>query len=288
MQKNQRNRNPWFLLIFGLTLLIPNRGQTQAGTLFIIGGGQRPPELIRDLIQTAQLNQPDRQAVILPMSSSQPDTAAFYAIRQFTQQGLPPEKFSTVQIDSGQTPSAAQIQAIVNADLIYLTGGDQRRFMTAIAGTPIRDKIREAYQKGAVVAGTSAGAALMSQHMLTGDERKHPEYTGAFRTVESENMILKPGLGLLPEAVVDQHFIWRMRFNRLLSVIAEHPALIGLGIDESTAVVLHDGQARVSGVGQVIVLRNTDGQFRSENGLLGSRNMQLDLLLPGETFLLKP
>ena len=119
---------------------------------------------------------------------------------------------------------------------------------------------------------------------MTGDEFKHPEYTGNFRTIEAENLELVEGLGLLPHAIVDQHFIYRMRMNRLLTAVLEHPDQTGIGIDESTAIVVAGNRARVTGRGQVIVVNNPTDSVRTEGGLLGGRGLEVSVLLAGDGF----
>jgi cyanophycinase len=170
-----------------------------------------------------------------------------------------------------------------NARLIYISGGDQSKFMRVVADTEIHDAIHEAFQNGSTIAGTSAGAAVMSKKMITGNEFKHPEYTGEFRTIEADNMELKEGLGLLPNAIIDQHFIWRMRMNRLITVAIENPEETCIGIDESTAILVKGNQAEVVGKYQVIVLKNNGGRT-VQDGLLGAENMRLGVYLPGQTF----
>jgi cyanophycinase len=222
-------------------------------------------------------------AVILPMSSGEPDTSAFYAIKQFTDLGLPPSKFRSYNFRKGTYPEAA-IDSLSNARLIYITGGDQNRFMEVVANSPVYDAIHEAYQSGATIAGTSAGAAVMSEKMITGNEHRHPKYTGNFRTIESNNMEIGEGLGLLSTAIIDQHFIWRMRMNRLITVVLDHPAQTGIGIDESTAILVENGNlATVFGGYQVITLRHRSGPTTTRDSLLGGRGLELNILLPGDT-----
>jgi cyanophycinase len=133
----------------------------------------------------------------------------------------------------------------------WFTGGDQSRVGDAIVGTPLQTLLRERYEAGAAIGGTSAGAAIMSKVMLTGDDRNGKEALsefgpGAYKTRE--------GMGFLPaNVVVDQHFLRRGRENRLFSVIMDHPDCLGLGIDEATALVVKDGQARVLGKRSVMV-----------------------------------
>ncbi|MEQ8707329.1 MAG: cyanophycinase [Phaeodactylibacter sp.] len=256
------------------------------GKLFIIGGGKRPPGLVQSLVQASGLDQ-GGYGIILPMSSGEPDTSAYYAIKQFTSLGLEQSLFRTYNFQKGAYPKPA-IDSLRNARLIYITGGDQNRFMEVVADSPVYEAIHEAYQAGATIAGTSAGAAVMSDQMITGNEHRHPEYTGDFRTIESENMEIAEGLGLLNNAIIDQHFIWRMRMNRLITVVLDHPDQIGIGIDESTAILVEDGRfATVHGQYQVITLRHPSGMTTVQDSLLGGRGLELGVLLPGDTLSLQ-
>ncbi len=254
------------------------------GKLFIIGGGKRPPELVKELIKVSDLEN-DTYAVILPMASSEPDSAIFYASKQFTELGIEPGKIKGFNFQKNRQ-NVEHLDSLANAGLIYIPGGDQNRFMDIVLDSPVSDAIKRAYMKGATVAGTSAGAAVMSKKMITGDEFKHPEYTGDFRTIEADNIELKEGLGLIENAIIDQHFIQRMRMNRLISTVIENPEEISIGIDESTAILVQQDSARVLGASQVIVIRNNTKSKVSEKGLLGARDLQLSVVLPGEKFAL--
>lgn len=256
---------------------------TPEGTLFIIGGGKRPPELVQELIGISKLETPESYGVILPMSSSEPDSSVWYAKKQFTDLGISPDKLSGFNFTKERMPEV-WIDSLKKASLIYISGGDQNRFMEIVKNTSVAEAIHGAYRNGAVIAGTSAGAAVMSKKMITGDEYKHPEYTGEFRTIESENIEIAEGLGLAPEVIVDQHFIWRMRMNRLLSVAIEHPEEVAIGIDESTALIVQGNTYRTTGKSQVIVVENRADSLQQKNGLLGSDNLKVQVVLPGETF----
>lgn len=257
-----------------------------AGKLFIIGGGPRPPALVQALAQVSGISE-GGYAVVLPMSSQERDTAVHYAIQQFVDLGLPRERFVAYDFQKGAYPEAA-VDSLRGAQLIYITGGDQNRFMDIVAGSPVYEAIHQAYQRGATVAGTSAGAAVMSRKMITGNEKRHPEYTGSFRTIETDNIEIGEGLGLLEGAIVDQHFIYRMRMNRLIAAVLEHPEAVGIGIDESTALVVEGGRfAKVAGSYQVIALRNPKGIASRQDSLLGGRGLELSVLLPGDTLLLE-
>jgi cyanophycinase len=125
----------------------------------------------------------------------------------------------------------------------------------------------------------------MSDKMITGNEFKHPEYTGDFRTIEANNMEIKQGMGLIKNAIIDQHFIYRMRMNRLISVSLENPGYYCIGIDESTALMVSSDQWVTFGESQVIVLLNRAIADTNNKGLLGGRNIKMDVLLPGDIFI---
>lgn len=130
---------------------------------------------------------------------------------------------------------------------IFLTGGNQLRLSSTIGGTRLADAILERFRHGAVVAGTSAGASAMSSHMIA---------FGATGATPKQRMAqIAAGLGLLPGVIVDQHFQQRNRLGRLLSLIAQNPSLLGLGVDEDTAgVVGPDHVLEVIGRGSITVV----------------------------------
>lgn len=258
-------------------------GHQVNGKLFIIGGGERPPELIAALIGIAGLT-PEDYIPVFPQASGIPDTSFFYTEQQFAAQGI--TRSVNCYFMAGQALSDAAIDSVRNAKLIYLPGGAQDQFMEIIGNTRVHQAIMEAYRSGAVIAGTSAGAAVMSKVMITGDQYKHPEYTGAFRTIEADNLVYAEGMGLLTSAIVDQHFIQRMRMNRLITAVLDHPALTGIGIDESTALLVEGNKGTVYGVGQVIMLRHPTKKTAEQAGLLGGKDLVLDVLLPGDTTLI--
>ncbi len=251
------------------------------GKLFIIGGGGRPDAMVDSLIRISGIGEKGYM-LVLPMSSSIPDTSAYYSSLQFREMGV--SNIHTFNIQEAESVSEPRLDSIRKATLIYITGGDQRQFMEIVRDTKVHQAIMDAFLDGATVAGTSAGAAMMSRKMITGDELKHPEYTGDFRTIEADNMIIKPGLGLLEKVIIDQHFIRRMRMNRLLTVVLENPGYTGVGIDESTAILVHKNMARVIGESQVIVVRNSNEEVHRDNGLLKGKGLSLSVFTEGESF----
>jgi cyanophycinase len=131
---------------------------------------------------------------------------------------------------------------------VFFTGGSQIRITTAIGGTPIFEAVRALHRRGGVIAGTSAGASVMSATMLV--------YAASDTSLRvSDALRMAPGLGLLPHVIVDQHFAQRGRIGRLAAAVAQNPELLGVGIDEDTAIVLDTArELRVIGRGAVYVV----------------------------------
>lgn len=286
-------RSVYYVLVLGLMVVgcgqdmsaSPDAPQAVDGTgqLFIIGGGSRPPAMIDRMVATAGVRDGD-YAVILPMASSEPDAAADAIEEQLAGSGASDVR---TLIAGADAPASDEQRALVEkAALVYMPGGSQSRLMEALAGSGLDDAIRTAYREGALIAGTSAGAAVMSAQMITGDTRRYDEYHSTFRTIETDNIVLEDGLGLVETAIVDQHFLYRSRHNRLLTAILEDPSITGLGIDESTAVLLDGTEAEVVGDWQVLVFTNPERSVQRQDGKFGARNLRVDIYLPGETFTL--
>lgn len=139
------------------------------------------------------------------------------------------------------------LKELERATGIFMTGGDQLRLSTIIGGTPVAQGIRRANATGTVVAGTSAGAGIMPEHMIAGGE--------SGPTPDVEKVQLAPGLGLTNAVTIDQHFRQRDRLGRLLSAVSYNPFLIGLGLDEDTAAFIGpDNTLEVVGSGAVTIV----------------------------------
>src|SRR5919109_4913824 len=143
------------------------------------------------------------------------------------------------------------VDALKDATGIFMTGGNQLRLSSVIGGTALGAAILEAHGRGAIVAGTSAGASAVATHMMAfGSSRATPKHRMAHVSV---------GLGLLVNVVVDQHFEQRTRLGRLLAVVAQSPSLIGLGLDEDTAAIVDANDVlEVIGRGSVTIVDGTD------------------------------
>jgi cyanophycinase len=280
------------LLCFAFAAIILFSCETQpkidtnlpAGKLYIIGGGKRPPEMVKQLIDLSGVEQ-GKYVVVLPMSSQDVDTAAFWAMKQFKDLGV--TNINWFDFQEGGPFEQQKLDSIINAGMVYISGGDQNRFMKIALGTPLSDAIHQAYQKGAVIAGTSAGAAVQSKKMITGNQLVHPEMRG-YKTIQPSNIEIAEGLGLVTTAIIDQHFIWRERNNRLISVAIENPNELAIGIDESTAILVNGDSATVYGISQVLVLNASKSAISVADSLLGATNIKMDLYLPGQSFSMVP
>ncbi|HYG77038.1 MAG TPA: cyanophycinase [Planctomycetota bacterium] len=136
---------------------------------------------------------------------------------------------------------------------VFFTGGCQLRISTLLGGTRTETTLKDRHARGMLIAGTSAGAAMMSDMMIVrGDSQTHP----SIGIVE-----LGYGLGFISDVVIDQHFAQRGRLGRLLSAVAQNPRHIGVGIDENTALVVSDRQLRVLGSGSVTIVDTHSSNF---------------------------
>lgn len=263
------------------TLLAYSQGK---GSLFIIGGGERSPALMQELVKTANLR-PDDYIVVLPMATSVPEESIVYVSSQLSEHCINPItsfNFTKTQADNQQ----AWIDSVQNARLIYITGGDQNKFMDVVRGTKLYDAMHRAYRNGATVSGTSAGAAVMSQIMITGAQKGKKD-TDSFREIKSDYVVTSEGMGYLTNAIIDQHFIMRSRYNRLLSILADHPNKTVIGIDEGTAIIVTGKKAKVVGDSQAVVVSKPKKLRISDKGQVSFRDASLSLFSHGQSFKLK-
>jgi cyanophycinase len=258
------------------------------GHLLIVGGGPRPAPIMERFVELA--GGPGRaRIVVLPMASGTPDGTGEEQARELRALGADAFHLALTREQAARPETLRRLEGVTG---VWFSGGDQNRITAAILGTPADSAIHARYRAGAVVGGTSAGAAVMSRLMITGEERRpggpRPVEGGgsAFVTVERENVETAAGLGLLPGAIVDQHFLRRRRQNRLVSLVLEHPTLVGVGIDESTALVVGpDGRWEVIGEGLVAVYDARGARVAPAAGALpGASDLRLHILPPGSVF----
>ena len=227
------------------------------GYLVIAGGGPQPDSTYARFFELAG-GAGKARIVVLPMASSDPD-AGNELTGDFQKMGAASSE--RLVLDRVTADTEAAVEKLRGVTGVWFGGGDQVLLTKAIRGSRVEAAIHAIYANGGVVGGTSAGAAVMSTPMITGDE-KHPggarplpkDSTDAWITIARDDVVTEDGFAMLPGAVVDQHFVRRRRNNRLLSVVLENPRLVGVGIDESTAIeVRPDGSWKVLGTSVAVV-----------------------------------
>jgi cyanophycinase len=256
------------------------------GSLVIVGGGPRPESVMRRFLDLA--GGPGRaRIVVFPMATASAAEAGDALANELRRMGAIAWSLNLTRDDAMRESTTRGLDSVTG---IWFAGGDQNRIMAAIGGTPVASAIRARYAAGAVVGGTSAGAAVMTTPMITGSERRpggaRPDTTQSWITIAADNVDTAEGLALLDAAIVDQHFLRRRRHNRLMSLVLEHPTRIGVGIDESTALVVEpNGWWSVIGESAVIIFDARAGQVTAPGSrVLGGRDLRTHVLPPGSRF----
>jgi cyanophycinase len=175
----------------------------------------------------------------------------------------------------------ASLKKIDSADAIFFTGGDQLNITSLMGGTPLHNRIDERLKEGVLIIGTSAGAAMMSSSMIVSGKSDAPPAVGGVE--------IAPGMDMIPDTIIDSHFSQRGRHGRLLTAIAHYPQVLGIGIDERTAIMTQNGKFTVIGEGTVTVMdasnmRHTDLPHRKDNEALGMFGVQVHVLPSGYMF----
>lgn len=206
------------------------------GAVVAIGGGGIPDSVRARILELA--GGPTSPIVVIPFASERPE-AGEEGVAAWREAGA-----SRVEVLERETARARE--QLASARLIWLGGGDQNRLMTTLRELRLLENVRARHRAGAVLAGTSAGAAAMSRLMMTGEANLEAVHAGATELAE--------GLGVWPGAIVDQHFLARRRMNRLISAVLDHPGEVGIGIDERTGAIWSGREIEVVGEGQVMVI----------------------------------
>lgn len=219
-------------------------------TLVAIGGAinHKAPRILSEFIGCA--GGKNASLVIIPQASAVVDTGDFYQT-VFHELGVSQTAYIIRCGERSQADDAENLKAIRQASGIFIAGGNQMRLTSLFGGTRLEVELLEAYQRGAVLAGTSAGAAVLSKMMLSfGRSSPTPRRSLAQFT---------PGFGFTDKVLFDQHFRQRDRLGRLIYAVTTHPGLLGAGVDENTAAILEDDQIlAVLGTGAVTIVDGRD------------------------------
>lgn len=235
--------------------------------LIVIGGGPRPVAAMSRFVEWA--GQTQASILIIPWATEEPQ-ASFESLKKDLLPFHPKDiELASVAPLNNETKMKFLAQ-LERATGVFFTGGDQVRIMDVLKDETLLRALKQKYARGAVFGGTSAGAAIMSEVMITGE--------GDFSVIDGSRVHTRSGLGLLPKDVlVDQHFIKRQRENRLFGLVLDRPHSLGLGIDEGTALVIKDNRyAEVLGASHVMMIKHA-GQNKSLLVTLIEPGEQLDL-----------
>ncbi|MDQ2929479.1 MAG: cyanophycinase [Gemmatimonadota bacterium] len=257
------------------------------GYLFIVGGGPQPPELIQRFFDLAGGKK--GKIVVFAMASSEGKQSGEEKADDLRKLGTDAHAY---YIDQSEANSDSMVKNMEGVTGVWFGGGDQVLLTKALLGTRVEKAIHDRYAKGAVVGGTSAGAAVMSNPMLTGEERHQggvrppSDSSDHFMTIARDNVELVPGFGMIKGALIDQHFTRRKRHNRFISVVLETPPHLGAGIDESTALIVNpDGHWTVLGESVVSIYDARHATITKVGApVLGESGLILSVLPSGSSY----
>lgn len=227
------------------------------GFVIPIGGAeerQNNPVILQRFVALCANEEEGARIAIIPTASKLEKTGPIYE-EIFKELGAE-EAFSLTINTREEAQDEAFLALLEKANGIFITGGNQLRLSTILGGTPVAQAIRRLNAAGVHVAGTSAGAAIMPEHMIAGGSK------GALPT--QQGVTFAPGLGLLNKVIIDQHFSQRNRLGRLLSAVSYNPFASGLGICEDTAAFIGpDDTLEVVGNGSVTVIDPSELKYSS-------------------------
>ncbi len=255
-------------------------GEKVRGNLLIIGGAEDKSgskQVLKYLAETVKDHGP---VVLVATASTVSDEIAQSYRAAFDSLGA---KLQVLPLQTREAANADGARSVLEqAGAVFFSGGDQLRLTSILGGTRFYEALHTRYLDGLLIAGTSAGAAAMSDTMIVGGVDDESPSKGTLR--------MAPGMGFLEEAVVDQHFAQRGRIGRLISVVAQNPHVLGIGIDEDTAAhVRHDGLVRVIGANTITVVDGskvtlTNASDSDPNAPIAIGNLTVHVLCSGYGF----
>jgi cyanophycinase len=255
-------------------------GQTR-GWIIPIGGAENKENDRRILARFVRVSGgSDADIVVIPTASRMHETGERYE-QVFRDIGA--ARVTVMDFDTRRDcQEPGRLERIEQATGIFFTGGNQLRLTTLLGGTPVAKVIRARNAHGVTVGGTSAGASILSEHMIASGDEGSAVIAGSVR--------LAPGLGLINRFIIDQHFRERDRLGRLLTALAYNPFAIGIGLDEDTAAFIGpDETVEVEGSGGVTIVDGSELSYSSIDKAADGQTvcmlgLRLHLLVAGATF----
>jgi cyanophycinase len=247
-------------------------------TLIAVGGGEfsEADEVVDEFLGFLS-DKPNARIVVLTVATNEPEGAIEKYNNLF--RGRHIKHVESIDVSEREHSfSETSVKKIRRADALFFTGGDQLNVTSLVGGTPIHASIQDKVDKGVVLVGTSAGAAMMSKWMIISGESDHAPTVGSVETA--------PGMDLVNGMIIDTHFSQRGRHGRLLTAVAHFPQALGVGIDAGTAIVIRGDQFRVVGNGVVTIIdgnsiRLNDLPYRKEGETIGLAGAVMDVLPSG-------
>ncbi|ULH17651.1 cyanophycinase (plasmid) [Deinococcus sp. KNUC1210] len=235
----------------------------RAGGTLIIIGGHEDKEGERVILKEVARQLGGGPLAVTTVASHAPEGYYDAYVRAFAdlEVELTDELYVT---DRAETLQPGKLRSLERARGVFFSGGDQLRITSQIGDTPVERRIREIYEAGGVICGTSAGASAMCETMLV--------YGRSDTSHRAGDLNMAPGLGLIGGVIIDQHFAERGRMGRLLGAVAQNPRVLGIGIDEDTAIVVQGRAFRVIGSGAVYVV---DGSEISHSNIAEARQSEV-------------
>ncbi|ACO47796.1 cyanophycinase [Deinococcus deserti] len=249
------------------------------GTLVIIGGHEDKEDSREILKEVARLSGGGKLVIATVASHTR---EGYFESYQKGFEGLDVSELVELYLDERSDASkTSALDKLQGATGVLFSGGDQLRITSLIADTPVEKCLREIYLEGGVIAGTSAGASMMCETMLVKGRSEETYRVGELQ--------MAPGLGLIRGVIIDQHFAERGRMGRLLGAVAQNPRVLGIGIDEDTAIVVRGDCFTVIGSGGVYV---ADGSGVTHSNVAEARtgetlsihDVRLHVLAAGDTY----
>ncbi|WP_432432689.1 cyanophycinase [Clostridium swellfunianum] len=252
------------------------------GNLIIIGGAEDKKgekEILKEVC--SKIDKEREELVIATVATDLPKEVGAEYKMIFEKLGVRNISILNVE-DRKDAFENHNVEMVQKASLIFFTGGDQLKITSLLGGSPLFKALHESNQNGCVYVGTSAGASVVSDTMvITGDDEESPKKC---------TLKMAPGLGLIKNVIIDQHFAQRGRIGRLLVAVAENPESLGIGIDEDTAIMVNNkGEFQVTGSGAVYVIDGSSISYtnvseQNPDEILSMFDIKMHVLKKGDKF----
>jgi cyanophycinase len=246
--------------------------------LIAVGGGEfgEATVVLKEFIALLK-DKSDPRLTVITVATNSPEGAVSKYNTLFRKHGIP--HVSMVDVSQrGDSFNEASLKKIDESDALFFTGGDQLNVTSLLGGSPLHALIHEKVEKGFIIAGTSAGAMMMSRSMITTGKSDNPPEVGGVE--------IAPGLGLIDTTIIDTHFSQRGRHGRLLTAVAHYPQSLGVGIDERTAIFARGNEFKVVGEGVVTVMdgcemNHSNLPYREKGETIGLFSVRIHILPAG-------